>query len=297
MQNVFKQQLITLRRRKQLSQTALARKLYVSRQSISKWENGDAEPGIDKLVALAEIFGVTLDFLILDTEKPTDVILKIRNLKKAFTTPVLRGINLNLYGRERIALLGSNGAGKSTLAKIIYGKLKPDSGQIESFISNKDDLRVMPQENILIEDLKLAEHVQLTARLNKVYSPAFVTQMIKKFKLDKQSATSVSKLSGGQKRKLALLLSLLKPSKLLILDEPTVGMDLDAIDFFWNYLDHVSGSVLTITHDFNQIDQYFSRVLLLKNGKIAQDVSIDKIHSHNQTIEQWYRHFNATEAQ
>ncbi|KRL36655.1 XRE family transcriptional regulator [Liquorilactobacillus uvarum] len=297
MTNIFSHQLITLRRRKNLSQNDLARKLYVSRQSISKWENGEAEPGIDKLINLSEVLGVDLDFLILGKEKLNDLIIKISGLKKAFSQPVLQGINLNIYGKDRIALLGSNGAGKSTLAKIIYGEIEADSGHIENHINIRNDLNVMTQNDVLMGDLTVIEHVQLTALIDKVYSRTFIEQMIRKFRLEKQKNTYVSKLSGGQKRRLALLLALLRESKLLLLDEPTVGMDLSSIDFFWRYLDHVGGCVITITHDFNQIDKYFSRVLLLKDGKIAQDISVDKIHSHNQTIEQWYRQYNDGEEQ
>ncbi|KRL02617.1 XRE family transcriptional regulator [Liquorilactobacillus capillatus] len=297
MKNIFSHQLITLRRRKKLSQNDLAGKLYVSRQSVSKWENGETEPGIDKLISLAEILGVDLDFLLLGKENINDLIIKISNLKKSFASPVLNGVNLNIYGKDRIALLGSNGAGKSTFTKIIYGELTPDSGSIESYIDSRDALNVMPQDDVLMGDLTVTEHIQLAALIDRVYSTGFIDQMIRKFRLEKQQGTFVSKLSGGQKRRLSLLLALLRESKLLILDEPTVGMDLNSIDFFWRYLDHVGGCVITVTHDFNQIDKYFSRILLLKDGKIAQDVSVDKIHSHNQTIEQWYRQHNDGEGQ
>lgn len=93
------------------------------------------------------------------------------------------------------------------------------------------------------------------------------------------------------------MLSVLRQSKLLILDEPTVGMDLESIDYFWHFIENhfiekVSGSILVITHDFNQIDKFFSRVLLLKDGQISQDIPVKEIHQHNQTIEQRYRQHN-----
>ncbi|GMA69975.1 hypothetical protein GCM10025879_12210 [Leuconostoc litchii] len=62
-------------------------------------------------------------------------------------------------------------------------------------------------------------------------------------------------------------------------------------------MDHIGGSVLTITHDFNQIDRYFNRVLLLKNGVIWKDETVAKIHSNNQTIEEWYRKYNRNEGE
>lgn len=295
MENIFSYQLNMLREKKSLSQEIIAQKLYVSRQSVSKWERGDAEPDIDKLIALADIFGVDLNYLLAGQQSPEELLLKLTAVRKGFKKPVLNDVNLEIYGKDRIALLGSNGSGKSTIVNIIAGMLRPDAGHIERLFDPKEDLNVMPQENTLIETLRLAEHIALSAGIHRIYSTQFVSGLLQKFHLEEQANVRISDLSGGQKRRLALLLSVMSSSKLLILDEPTVGMDLESIDFFWNYMDHVAGSVLTITHDFNQIDRYFNRVLLLKDGVIVQDEKVTVIHSNNQTIEEWYRKYNNNE--
>lgn len=292
MENVFSEQLITLRQKKKLSQHALAQKIFVTRQSVSKWENGDAEPSIDKLISLAEILNVDLNHLLIGQQSTADLIMSINHLTKSFTQPVLNDVNLNIYGRDRIALLGSNGAGKSTLVKIMYNTIKADRGEIKRYINMRDDLNIMTQDDILISDLKLIEQIELSARINQVYAKTYIEQLLDQFRLRQVAHTYISKLSGGEKRRLSLVLSLMRPSKLLILDEPTVGMDLESIDLFWKHMDHVGGAVLTITHDFNQIDKYFSRVILLKDGQIKRDDRVSDIHAHNQTIEQWYRQFN-----
>ncbi|TPR13101.1 XRE family transcriptional regulator [Apilactobacillus timberlakei] len=293
MKNVFSSQLIKLRRQRNFSQGALANKMFVSRQSISKWENGESEPSIDKLIDLSDVFNVDLNYLLIGKNKISkEIILKISSLYKAFNKPVLKDINLDIHGNERIALLGNNGTGKSTLFRTLIGIEKPDKGKISYGFNKNKDLNVMPQKDNLISGLKVKEHINLSAAINKNYSKELTNNLINKFNLVDNKNDYVSRLSGGQKRKLSLLISVIRPSKLLLLDEPTVGMDLDTIDFFWRYIDHTGGAVITITHDFNQIDKFFSRVILMKNGKIAQDASVDTIHSHNQTIEQWYRIMN-----
>ncbi|MCK8624527.1 XRE family transcriptional regulator [Apilactobacillus sp. M161] len=291
MKNIFNHQLINLRRQKQLSQNDLANKIYVSRQAISKWENGDAEPSLEKLINLTEIFNTSLDFLILGHDDKNEKIIEIHDLKKAFDKPVLNGVDLDAYSHDRIALLGSNGAGKTTLFNLIVGLTSKDSGTINSYINNRKDLSIMAQENLLIDNLKVIEQLELSASMYEV-EISQLDNLMKQFNLYAYKNNYVASLSGGQKRKLSLLMSVMRPSKLLLLDEPTVGMDLKSIDFFWKYMDHIGGSIITITHDFNQIDKFFSKVILMKNGKIFKNVAVNDIHSHNQTIEQWYRYFN-----
>ncbi|MBB1123049.1 XRE family transcriptional regulator [Limosilactobacillus albertensis] len=292
MQDIFPQQLLKLRTEKQLSQTELARRLYVSRQAVSKWENGDADPSIDKLILLAKIFKVSLDHLILGIPDHNNLILQLNHIAMTFNTPVLKDINLSIFNNERIALLGSNGAGKTTLVKIIEGALTPTNGTVEWQINKKDFLNIMPQNDLLIPALKVKEQITLAAQISKVNNSERINRLLEQFNLKSQQNTLVAKLSGGQKRRLSLIVSTLRQSKLLILDEPTVGMDLESIDYFWQFIDQVTGSIMVITHDFNQIDKFFSRVLLLKDGQISYDVSVKEIHQHNQSIEQWYRQVN-----
>ncbi|OCX49334.1 ABC transporter [Limosilactobacillus reuteri] len=288
----FPHQLLKLRTEKQLSQAELAKRLFVSRQAVSKWENGDAEPSIDKLILLAKVFKVSLDRLILGTNDFNQPLVKLNNIVKTFNSPVLNSLDLTIHNNERIALLGSNGAGKTTLVKIIEGALQPNEGNVKWYFNKNDSLNIMSQENILIPTLKVKEQIILTAAITKVDSKQRINYLLDQFKLSSQQNTIIAKLSGGQKRRLSLLLSVLRQSKLLILDEPTVGMDLESIDYFWHFIEKVSGSILVITHDFNQIDKFFSRVLLLKDGQISQDIPVKEIHQHNQTIEQWYRQHN-----
>ena len=289
MHNAFAHQLLKLRTEQQLSQTDIANLLFVSRQAVSKWENGDTEPNLDNLIALARILNGSLENLITGSSNPNSLLLTLSHVSKSFSKPVLKDVNLTVHSHERIALLGANGAGKTTLIQIIIGLINPDKGTVKFDLDPKKSLNIMPQENVLIPDITVLEQIKLVSLINKVYNEENIQNLLAKFSLIDQSNQLIQKLSGGQKRRLSLLISSLRPAKLSILDEPTVGMDLDSIDFFWKLLNSRNESTIVVTHDFNQIDRYFSRVLLLKDGKIFRDVSTKSIHNHNQSIAQWYR--------
>ncbi len=213
----------------------------------------------------------------------------LHNIKKKFGSKnVLKDISFTIKEGDKIALLGCNGAGKSTLFKIIAGQVKNDSGLIKTQLDFKNDIGMMPQDDLLIKDLTVKELVLLKAYMNKL-KDFEVESMLSKVELSDKKKDLVGDLSGGQQRRLSLLLSLLNNPRLLFLDEPTTGMDLASIDNFWKLLKDRSCTSVIVTHDFNQIDQFFSRVLILKNGYILADESVAEIHKTGKTIEQFYR--------
>ena len=213
----------------------------------------------------------------------------LHNIKKKFGSKnVLKDISFTIKEGDKIALLGCNGAGKSTLFKIIAGQVKSDSGLIKTQLDFKNDIGMMPQDDLLIKDLTVKELVLLKAYMNKLRDFE-VESMLSKVELLDKKKDIVGDLSGGQQRRLSLLLSLLNNPRLLFLDEPTTGMDLASIDNFWELLKDSSCTSIIVTHDFNQIDQFFSRVLILKNGYILADESVAEIHKTGKTIEQYYR--------
>ena len=213
----------------------------------------------------------------------------LHNIKKKFGSKnVLKDISFTIKEGDKIALLGCNGAGKSTLFKIIAGQVKSDSGLIKTQLDFKNDIGMMPQDDLLIKDLTVKELVLLKAYMNKL-KDFEVKSMLSKVELSDKKKDLVGDLSGGQQRRLSLLLSLLNNPRLLFLDEPTTGMDLASIDNFWELLKDSSCTSVIVTHDFNQIDQFFSRVLILKNGYILADESVAEIHKTGKTIEQYYR--------
>ena len=214
---------------------------------------------------------------------------KVIEIKKSFKNKeVLKGVSFTVEEGDKVALLGNNGAGKSTLLKIIAGQLQANAGRIETTLDFQTEIGMMPQGDILIDDLKVGDLVLLKCYMNQL-EDIDIDALLKMVELSEFKNQYVLGLSGGQKRRLSLLLTILNEPRLIFLDEPTTGMDLESVDNFWHLLEEQKFTSVVVTHDFNQIDHFFTKVLILKDGRIAAQESVEEIHRKGQTIEQFYR--------
>ena len=214
---------------------------------------------------------------------------KVDSINKSFKDKaVLKAVSFTIEKGDKIALLGGNGAGKTTLLKIISGQIHADFGEISTRLDYQTEVGMMPQGDVLIDDLKVSDLVTLKAKMNQL-SLTSIADVLSQVSLQNFKNYSVGDLSGGQKRRLSLLLTILNLPKLIFLDEPTTGMDLESVDNFWNLLENDAFTSLIVTHDFNQIDRFFTKVFILKNGEIVADKSVAAIHESGKTIEQYYR--------
>ena len=214
---------------------------------------------------------------------------KVSEIKKSFKNKeVLKGVSFTVEEGDKVALLGNNGAGKSTLLKIIAGQLQANAGRIETTLDFQTEIGMMPQGDILIDDLKVGDLVLLKCYMNQL-KDIDIEALLKMVELEEYRNQYVMGLSGGQKRRLSLLLTILNEPRLIFLDEPTTGMDLESVDNFWHLLEEQNFTSVVVTHDFNQIDHFFTKVLILKDGRIAAQESVEDIHRKCQTIEQFYR--------
>lgn len=214
---------------------------------------------------------------------------KVIEIKKLFKSKeVLKGVSFTVEEGDKVALLGNNGAGKSTLLKIIAGQLQANAGRIETTLDFQTEIGMMPQGDILIDDLKVGDLVLLKCYMNQL-KDIDIDALLKMVELEDFKNQYVLGLSGGQKRRLSLLLTILNEPRLIFLDEPTTGMDLESVDNFWHLLEEQKYTSVVVTHDFNQIDHFFTKVLILKDGRIAAQESVEEIHRKGQTIEQFYR--------
>lgn len=206
-------------------------------------------------------------------------------LTKSFgTVRAVRGIDLIVEPGEIVAFLGPNGAGKTTTIDMLLGLAKPDSGVVEVYgmspraaIAHGLVSAVM-QTGGLLQDITVRETVQLTASLFADSRP--VDEVLKRAGILDIGDRIVKKCSGGQQQRLRFAMALLSDPGLLILDEPTTGMDVEGRRDFWNAIreDARSGrTVIFATHYLEEADAYADRIILVRKGEIVADGSAAEI--------------------
>lgn len=168
---------------------------------------------------------------------------------------------------DRIGIIGKNGCGKSTLMKIITGNMKPDSGSVE--IGDTVRIGYFMQENEpLDEKMTVLEFVRSIGEyVTTATGKATASQMCEKFLFGPKSQwTPISKLSGGEKRRLYLLSVLMSAPNVLILDEPTNDLDIETLEILEDYLDGFAGIVIVVSHDRYFLDRTVDRIFSFECG-------------------------------
>ena len=168
---------------------------------------------------------------------------------------------------DKIGIIGKNGCGKSTLMKIITGNLKPDSGSVE--IGDTVRIGYFMQENEpLDEKMTVLEFVRSIGEyVTTATGKATASQMCEKFLFGPKSQwTPISKLSGGEKRRLYLLSVLMSAPNVLILDEPTNDLDIETLEILEDYLDGFAGIVIVVSHDRYFLDRTVDRIFSFEGG-------------------------------
>ncbi|XP_050501513.1 cholesterol transporter ABCA5-like isoform X2 [Diabrotica virgifera virgifera] len=213
--------------------------------------------------------------------------IRIINLNKSFTqcrkptVTALDGINLSIYKGQITAILGHNGAGKTTLFNILTGLSSPTSGSALVFgydVSNPNEMDkirrmtgVCPQHDILFDDLTPREHLEFFAAIKGISNrQSAIEKIIREIDLLDKIDTASRSLSGGQKRKLSIGIALIGDPKIIILDEPTAGVDPYSRRHLWNVLQNVRRDkvILLTTHFMDEADILADRKAVVSKGKI-----------------------------
>ena len=207
--------------------------------------------------------------------------IELRGLEKTFSSPAgavraVRGIDVEVHEGETVALLGPNGAGKSTTVDMLLGLQRPDAGTVAVFGGPPEQavgagrVGAMLQEGGVLRDLTVRELVAMMAALFP--EPLDVDEALRLAQLSEITDRRSERLSGGERQRLRFAVALVSDPDLLVLDEPTVGMDVESRRAFWSTVRELSAhgkTFLFATHYLEEADAYADRVVLMAHGRVV----------------------------
>ena len=211
--------------------------------------------------------------------KQNGEVLEIKNVSRSYGyLKAVNGFSGELFKNEIFCLLGHNGAGKTTLIKMLSGLENPDGGDIllngKSIVEDKEylfrNLGLCAQEDIFFDYLTVSEHLQYMCEIKgAAVSGVEITTLLSKIALADKMYSVCGTLSGGQKRKLCIALALIGNSRLILLDEPTSGMDVVAKRELWEFLKNYKDNKIIIltTHSLDEAEYLGDRIGIMSEGK------------------------------
>lgn len=227
--------------------------------------------------------------------------VSVNNITKKYEKAArlsLSNINFNITAGDRIGVLGPNGAGKSTLISILTGIFEPTSGNVEYRDKNNelitgDALKMkmgyVPQDFAVYDELNLHQNISYFGALyglTKEKVDDVSSKLIKEFDLEDATQKKVKAYSGGMKRRLNLMLSLLHEPEILFLDEPTAGVDVQnkhAIIQFLNRLSEKGTTLIYTSHHMDEAEEICNRIILLNKGTIVADDGLKSLLAKHPT--------------
>ncbi|MEI7676802.1 MAG: ABC transporter ATP-binding protein [Bacteroidales bacterium] len=218
-----------------------------------------------------------------------EYIVEVSGVKKSFKdVHAVKGVSLTIKPGEFVGLLGPNGAGKTTLVEMIEGLQQPDAGEIKiagkTWKKNAKELHQLIglslQETHFIDRLTVFETAQLFASFYKLGNDR-VNEVLDLVSLQEKKKAFVNNLSGGQRQRLALGISLLNKPSVLLLDEPTTGLDPHARREIWMILkklkDELNTSLILTTHYMEEAEFLCDRIVMMDHGTILADGPLDQL--------------------
>jgi len=220
------------------------------------------------------------------TEK--QAVLTVREAAKAFgRVQALKGASLELLDGERLALLGPNGAGKTTLLRAIAGRVRLDAGTVEPFGAlaggRRRELGIVPQDLALYPLLTARENLEVFGRLHGVRPAALralVDWALEWTALAERAREPVKRFSGGMKRRLNIACGVLHEPRIVLLDEPTVGVDPQSRERIYEMLDHLRAAgvaQLLTTHQLEEAEHRCDRIAILDHGVVIASGTLEEL--------------------
>lgn len=220
--------------------------------------------------------------------------LEVSNLVGGYSqVPVLNDVSFDVKNGELVGLIGLNGAGKSTTINHIIGLLTPFKGTIkingttlnEDVKAYKQQIAYIPEAPIVYKELTLKEHLEMTMlayNLNQEDAWARAHRLLKKFRLDNKLDWFPDNFSKGMRQKVMIVCAFLTNAKLLIIDEPFLGLDPLAVNDLLNLISDrkkQGASILMSTHVLDTAQRYCDRFVLLHNGKVRTEGTLEQLRT------------------
>lgn len=214
-----------------------------------------------------------------------DVVIALEDLHRRFgsgahAVTAVDGIDLSIHRGEIVALLGPNGAGKTTTLDMLLGLTDPSSGRVSIFgkkaakAAATGSIAAVLQTGGLLSDLSVRETVDVIASLHGRAALARVPEVLERTDLTEIARRRISKCSGGEQQRVKFALALVADPEILVLDEPTAGMDVTARRHFWDVMraDASTGrTILFATHYLEEAEQFAHRTVVMHRGRIVAD--------------------------
>jgi ABC-2 type transport system ATP-binding protein len=212
-------------------------------------------------------------------------VVELEGLRKRYgAVTAVDGVDLTIHRGEVVALLGPNGAGKSTTVDMLLGLARPDAGTATLFGTTPAEavaqgkVGALLQSGGLVPDLTVAEIVRLVASLYPKHRA--VAEVLARAGVDGFAKRRVGDLSGGQQQRVRFAMALVADPDLVVLDEPTTGLDVEARRAFWAAMREETAqgrTVLFATHYLDEADAYADRIVLMRAGRVVADGTASQI--------------------
>ena len=223
--------------------------------------------------------------------------IRIENLNKHIGKQhVLKNVNLTIGDGEVVGLLGPNGAGKSTLMKIMVGVWDATSGEVQV----PKSVGFLPEQNPLYEDMYVREYLrffvelrlQAMRRLGDKEKGKIVEELIERVGLQREANKKIGQLSKGYRQRVGLAQAMIGDPELLILDEPTTGLDPNQLEDIRALIREMGKdrTVILSTHILQEVKQMCSRVVIIDHGEIKVDKPMSEIENLEETFKEATRH-------